>query len=212
MSIAKFAAAAVLAIVGVLGGVSSTFAYEAAATSALNVRTGPGTNYAVVGALSANQIVEVTECNASNTWCNVQAANIRGWASARYLRPLSGSTQPTRPQPAQPDVGFSINTPGFSVQIGSGNNRPQPAPSGRVCFYEDYDYAGRSFCSRTGEQARSLDNFWNDRIRSARVEGNTSATVCTGSGFSGRCASIDRSVRNLGMLADNITSYYVGNR
>lgn len=209
MSIAKFAAVAALAIAGVFGSVSSAFAYEAAATSALNVRTGPGTNYAVVGALSANQVVRVTECNASNTWCNVQAANIRGWASARYLRPL-GPTQPSRPQPGQPDVGFSINTPGFSVQIGSGNNRP--SPSGRVCFYEDYNYSGRSFCARTGEQNRSLDNFWNDRIRSARVEGNTSATVCTGNRFSGRCASIDRSVRNLGMLADNISSYYVGNR
>ena len=83
---------------------------------------------------------------------------------------------------------------------------------GRICFYEGYDYRGRSFCAEDDDGARALGNFWNDRIRSARVEGSIDATVCTGGNYSGRCAVIDRSVRNLGMLSDNISSYYVGRR
>ncbi|WP_245944947.1 SH3 domain-containing protein [Pelagibacterium lacus] len=210
MKFGKMVAALVLAVAGAFAMVSGAFAYEAAATTALNVRTGPGTSYPVVGALSANQVVNVSECNASGSWCRVEAANIRGWASASYLRALQ-PTQPTRPAPGQPDVGFSINTPNFSFQIGSGNRPGQPG-RGEICFYEGYDYRGRSFCAQDGDQDRYLSNFWNDRIRSARIEGNVSATVCTGGNYSGRCAVIDRSIRNLGMLADNISSYYIGRR
>jgi uncharacterized protein YraI len=213
MNFRKFAAAAIIAVTGVLATVTGAQAYQAFATTALNVRTGPGTNYPVIAALSANQVVEVSGCNSSNTWCQVAAANISGWASARYLRAIEGNT-PTRPPvpaPNRPDIGFSINTPNFNVTIG--NNRPgTPAPSGRVCFYEEYDYAGRSFCAAHNDNERILGNFWNDRIRSARVEGNVSATVCTRANFNGRCAVIDRSVRNLGMLSDDISSYYLGRR
>jgi hypothetical protein len=210
MNFGKFAAAVAIALTGMLASVSGAFAYEAFATTALNVRTGPGTNYPVVAALSANQVVEVSQCNSSNTWCQVTAANIRGWASARYLRPIENSPAP-RPTPGRDDdVGFSINTPNFSFSIG----RPDsgPAPTGRVCFYEEYDYNGRSFCVAGNDNERYIGNFWNDRIRSARVEGNVAATVCTGTDFSGRCGVIDRSVRNLGMLSDNISSYYLGRR
>ena len=217
MNFRNFAAAAIIAVTGVLATVTGAQAYQAFATTALNVRTGPGTNYPVIAALSTNQVVEVSGCNNSNTWCQVTATNIRGWASARYLRPINdGRPTPAplptpAPTPNQPDIGFSINTPNFNVTIG--NNRPgAPAPSGRVCFYEEYDYAGRSFCATSDDNERFLGNFWNDRIRSARVEGNISATVCTSSNFNGRCAVIDRSVRNLGMLSDDISSYYLGRR
>lgn len=211
MNFRKLAATAILALAGAMASISGAFAYEAFATTALNVRTGPGTNYPVVAALSANQVVQVGQCNSANTWCQVTAANIRGWASARYLRPIGPGT-PSRPSPGTPDVGFSINTPNFSFSIGSGRPGSGPAPRGRVCFYEEYSYAGRSFCVTGNDSDRRLSNFWNDRIRSARVEGSVAATVCTGSNFSGRCAVIDRSVRNLGMLSDNISSYYLGRR
>lgn len=212
MTIGKLAAAAIIAVTGVLASISGASAYDAAATAALNVRTGPGTNYPVIAALSPNQIVQVGQCNTSNTWCQVTATNIRGWASARYLRPV-GPTTPPRPAPVtpgNPDVGFSINTPNFSFSIGSG--RPGDNRTGRVCFFEDFNYDGRSFCATDDDNARYLGNFWNDRIRSARVEGNVSATVCSGANFTGRCGVIDRSVRNLGALSNNISSYYLDGR
>lgn len=216
MNFRKLASAVVLAAAGLFASVTGAFAYDAAATTTLNVRSGPGTNFGVVGALDRNQIVQVLECNASGTWCRIQDRTLRGWASARYLQPLSGTPQrptptPTpTPQPGQPDVNFSINTPNFSFSIGSGD-RPgaTPGPAGRICFFEDFDYRGRSFCATNGDSARFIDRFWDDRIRSARVEGNVEATVCTRSNFAGRCAVIDRSVRNLGMLSDDISSYSI---
>lgn len=210
----KFAASAAIAIAGLFAAVSGAFAYDAAATTALNVRTGPGTSYRVVAALSPNQIVQVGQCNSSNTWCEVTANNIRGWASARYLRPL-GPTTPTRPRPgasAGPDVGFSINTPNFNLSIGQGRPNVRPTPRGQVCFFEDYDYKGRSFCASGDENQSYVGNFWSGRIYSARVNGNVSATVCSGPNFTGRCAVVDRSVRNLGVMSGEIASFYMSGR
>lgn len=211
MTIGKFAAAAIIAVTGLLASLSGAMAYDAAATTALNVRSGPGTSYPVIAALSPNQIVQVGQCNSSGSWCQVTATNIRGWASARYLRPV-GPTTPPRPAPGdnRPDVGISINTPNFSFSFGSG--RPGEDRSGRVCFYEDFNYEGRSFCATDDDNARYLGNFWNDRIRSARIEGDVSATVCSGPNFTGRCGVINRSVRNLGSLSNNISSYYLDGR
>jgi uncharacterized protein YraI len=215
MNIRKIAAAAMIAAAGVLATVTGAFAYDAAATTTLNVRSGPGTNFGVVGVLNSGQIVDVVECRGS--WCRIEDRSVRGWASSSFLRDVSGSGP--RPQPANPDVGFSVNTPGFSISIGSGNQRPGvtpprpgfPAPprGGEVCFFEDYDYRGRSFCARDGESARFLSRQWDDRIRSIRVQGRAEATVCTSPSLRGRCTTIDRSVRDLGRLSDDISSYSV---
>ncbi|MCD7060258.1 SH3 domain-containing protein [Pelagibacterium xiamenense] len=210
MSFRKFAAAAALAIAGLIASASAAFAYEAYATTALNVRSGPGTNYNVVGSLQANQVVEVVECNTSGSWCRIQAPNVRGWSSANYLRPISNGT-PSRP--SEPEVGISVQTPNFSFSIGSGQ-RPGATPpaSGRICFFENYNYSGRRFCVGYGDSDRSLGTFWNNRIRSAEVEGDIAATICTGDDFRGQCAVIDRSVRSVGFLADEVSSYYVDRR
>ena len=213
MNIRKFATAAILALATLMASAGAAFAYDAAATTALNVRSGPGTSFRVVGVLQQNQVVQVLECNPSNTWCRIQDRTIQGWASARYLQRVAGGGTPVRPTPpsGQPDVGISINTPNFSFEIGTGN-RPgvtPPRPSGRICFFEEFDYRGRSFCASSGDSTRFMERFWDNRIRSARVEGSVEATVCTDTNFSGRCAVIDRSVRNLGMLSDDISSYWV---
>lgn len=209
MNIGKFAAAAVIAVTGVLASAAGAFAYDAAATAPLNVRTGPGTDYPVIAALSRNQVVEVGQCTRSGSWCQVSATNIRGWASANYLRRIE--PVPPRPSPGdgRPDVGFSISTPNINITIGTGRPDDDDDRYGRVCFYEDYDYDGRSFCSTEDDRARDLGSFWNERIRSARIEGNATATVCTGPNFTGRCGVIDRSVRNFGALSNEISSYYL---
>jgi uncharacterized protein YraI len=214
MNMRKFITAAAFALATLFAGAGAAFAYDAAATTTLNVRSGPGTSYRVVGALERNQIVQVIECNTSNTWCRIQDRTLQGWASARYLQPISGGgIAPPRPTPpsSQPDVGFSIDTPGFSISIGT-PGATRPGPSGQICFFEEFDYRGRSMCENDGRSARYIDRFWDNRIRSARVEGNVEATVCTDSNFNGRCAVIDRSVRNLGMLSDDISSYWVSRR
>lgn len=49
----------------------------------LNVRSGAGTNYAVIDALSKNTKVTVVE--ESNGWCKIKLGNSYGWASSDYI-------------------------------------------------------------------------------------------------------------------------------
>ncbi len=53
------------------------------ASSDLNVRSGPGTNYRVVGAIGANDSASVLRC--SGSWCQVSYAGGEGWVSSRFL-------------------------------------------------------------------------------------------------------------------------------
>jgi hypothetical protein len=53
----------------------------ATATTDLNVRAGPGTQYPVIGVLGAGQSINVEGCLSGGGWCKVS----EGWASAKYL-------------------------------------------------------------------------------------------------------------------------------
>lgn len=186
-------------------------AQAAQATTALNVRSGPGTGYGVVDVLSAGEQVDVEQCRGG--WCRISHPGPDGWVSQRYL--TDDNRQPQRPRPgnAQPDVGFSINTPNFSFSIGNGGNfEPPRRPGnrgGQVCFYEDFNYRGASFCARPGDSYRSLNRF-NDRISSIRVRGNAQVQVCEDFDYRGRCAVLDRSMPQItGRNNDIISSIRV---
>ena len=75
-----FAAAAALAF--------STAAYaqtNATATTDLNIRSGPGSNYTVVGVVGANQPVTVNGCLDGSKWCSVDNNGAVGWVYSDYL-------------------------------------------------------------------------------------------------------------------------------
>ncbi len=70
----------------------------AIATLALNVRTGPGTDFAVIDTLAAGERVSIDQC--ANDWCYITGQRSTGWVSQRFLRfgkPPSPSLQPTPP-------------------------------------------------------------------------------------------------------------------
>ena len=72
-----------LAAAASLGLMGAAQAYEAAATTDLNMRSGPGTQYRVVDTIPGGEIVRVGNC--SGSWCRVDFDGLRGWASANYL-------------------------------------------------------------------------------------------------------------------------------
>ena len=80
-----------LAALAVAVMTAGAYAWPAAATTSLNVRSGPGTQFRVVDVLQRNERVEVDYCRGS--WCFIQSRDGQGWASAGYL---------TRYQPPQP--------------------------------------------------------------------------------------------------------------
>ena len=85
-----------------IGGVSMAFGREVSAVSplmarviayGLNVRSGPGTVYPIVGVLSQGDTVEVVVKNATGDWLQIlylANAEGRGWIAAAYVD-LTGS-------------------------------------------------------------------------------------------------------------------------
>ena len=61
------------------------FAINGYSTAHLNLRTGPGTQYPVVGVMEYNVRSQITGCIADYSWCAITVAGLNGWASAEYL-------------------------------------------------------------------------------------------------------------------------------
>jgi len=76
----------------VLGG-SAAFLFASGAladgsavtTGNLNIRSGPGVGFSVVGVIPQHDSVSVSGCVANTSWCAVNHDGIAGWSSASYL-------------------------------------------------------------------------------------------------------------------------------
>lgn len=62
--------------------------YYGVTADVLNVRSGPGTSYSIIGTLSRGQAVLVTSI--SNGWARFGFANTTGYAKADYLKEYKG--------------------------------------------------------------------------------------------------------------------------
>jgi uncharacterized protein YraI len=186
------------------GGLAGGYAESSAA---LNVRSGPGTGFQIVDALFTGERVEVRECRSSG-WCQISSDDGNGWVASRYLQPARGGGGNQ-----SGGTGVSISTPGFSFSIGTGGNIEWNVPNrdrdGEVCFFEDFDYGGNSFCAEPGDRDADLQDF-NDTISSIRISGDVEVQVCEDYDFEGRCAVITSSqARFEGRNNDIISSYRV---
>jgi hypothetical protein len=72
-----------LATLAVLATTAAVSAAPAIATGNVNVRSGPGTGYAVIDALRRGERVDIQYCRGS--WCFVEKRGPDGWVSANYL-------------------------------------------------------------------------------------------------------------------------------
>jgi uncharacterized protein YraI len=88
-------------------------AFEAITTGAVNVRAGAGTKYTRLATLQPGVTVSVDFCEEG--WCAIEADDVSGWVSARYLAGLGAGgevttystpsiTMPTIPPPVTPLV------------------------------------------------------------------------------------------------------------
>ena len=88
----------------------AALAVPATAQSDLNVRSGPGTQYPVVGSLQGGETVDVGSCTGS--WCQVSFSGGSGYASQRYLAMGGGAPGPAVAATPyvyddEPDYGYS---------------------------------------------------------------------------------------------------------
>jgi len=58
---------------------------DATAWTDLNIRSGPGPLYSIVGVIPANGAVTVQGCLADASWCTVTHEGVSGWASGNYM-------------------------------------------------------------------------------------------------------------------------------
>jgi hypothetical protein len=105
-----------------------------------------------------------------------------------------------------------FNDAASSFRVGRVSAAPQesPVPAGQICFYEDFDYRGSSFCRNAGEVVAALGTDWNDRISSIRVGQGVWVQVCSDFNFGGACNSVGSSVGQMPPPGnDNISSLRV---
>jgi uncharacterized protein YraI len=115
-------------------GTGGPFPGTATVTSyKLNVRRGPGTNFAIITKLNTNDVVNLTGFrNGDATWVQVSLPNgTTGWVSALYIRtsiPVSSLTPVTSPTtpPTPPPTGATgtVNTGALNVRTGPGVGFP----------------------------------------------------------------------------------------
>jgi len=98
-TIAAFAAFAALST-------SASAATLAMATTPLNVRSGPGPQYDVIGVIPDNGHATVIGCIQGSLWCQVNYAGNRGWAYSRYLAMRSGGRTAVIAQDTMPTVTY----------------------------------------------------------------------------------------------------------
>lgn len=91
MTKTKLLAAALLASAAMPG---LAFAQTSAtATADLNIRSGPGPQYEVVGVVNANNSVSVTGCIQGSKWCTIARDGGEGWVYSDYLTADAAGSQ-----------------------------------------------------------------------------------------------------------------------
>ncbi|MDH3263120.1 MAG: SH3 domain-containing protein [Paracoccaceae bacterium] len=184
-------------------------AVEAAASTPLNVRSGPGAGYGVVDVLDPGEVVDVGECRASG-WCYVTHRGPDGWVFSNYLTLPPGTAEAQPGRDCRLMLTFDAAGPSLRILCGrDGIVFPPTAEAGRACFYTGTGFTGRRFCTGAGTINR-LDANFNDRISSVRVFGSARARLCQDTSLGGFCRTVSDDEPSLGRaLNDRVSSLAV---
>jgi uncharacterized protein YraI len=181
LTIAAFVATAAVLATG------SAFAASAVATGTVNVRSGPGIEYAKISTLQKGTLVDVTECDGG--FCFVEKPGTDGWVSASYLGEADDADVADADIPVNFGMSIGPGGPSFSMSIG---DAPAPLPlpvAPTVCFFKSSNFNNASFCATPGMENDQLVGGWDDNISSISVEGGAGVTVCKSWWFGGGCTS-----------------------
>lgn len=90
--------------------------YRVDATS-LNLRQGPGTNFAVIGSLKKSELVDGLAVSGNGQWAQVRkASGVTGWASLKYMTRI-----PPPPPASSVDVYMIVTVDTLNVRAGPGS-------------------------------------------------------------------------------------------
>jgi uncharacterized protein YraI len=101
----------------------------AVATTPLNIRSGPGPEYPVTGAIPTNGQAAILGCIEGSQWCQISYNGAQGWAYSQYL---TGASIPTLPPVAytapSATTGTTIVRPTYSGNFVAPVATTQPLP------------------------------------------------------------------------------------
>ncbi len=80
-------------------------ATQATATTSLNIRTGPGPEYPVTGAIPQKGQATVTGCIQGSLWCQVTYNGKQGWAYSQYMTGMA-TGQPVAVNQTVPGIAY----------------------------------------------------------------------------------------------------------
>lgn len=105
------AAAALAGVVAAPAGTANA-SERAVATTNVNLRAGPSTDYPVVDVLVAGERLRVFGCLQTRSWCDVRFRGQRGWISANYISLTGGNYSGRRDFDAYsaPVITFSVDS------------------------------------------------------------------------------------------------------
>ncbi|MGL1922322.1 MAG: SH3 domain-containing protein [Hyphomicrobiales bacterium] len=198
-----------VAVFSMLAGTIAAHAGAAQATTAVNVRSGPGTNFQVLDRLKAQEKVDATECH-QRKWCYVKHQGINGWVSIKYLTAVRtsrshrgrnckfvfkldkrGPTFNTECEAPQNLDNFGQGPEENDVQGFRINNRA----AATACFYTGINYSGTEAC--IGASNHKNLRGMNDSFASLRLYNGAAAKLCTGHSFRGKCRTFTKDRANL---------------
>lgn len=191
----------------------AAYAAPGTITGNVNLRSGPGTNYAKIGTVTRGTQVDVQQCQGS--WCYIVKSGPDGWVSAQYLSAAGGAPV----NPSQPGLSFGLNLGGPNgpqISIGVGQ-QPQPQPPvvqppqppvyAEVCFFDRTNQRGASFCMEQGDSSSNLAD-WTDRISSFSNPAGLQVQVCSEVRYQ-NCRTYTTGANSLGDFDDYIASIRV---
>lgn len=74
---------------------TSASAATARASDPITIHAGPGNAYPVIGKLARNEVVSLSECTPSGTWCRIVHKGPNGWVLGSYLVGSAAKVQAT---------------------------------------------------------------------------------------------------------------------
>ncbi len=106
------------------------------ASQNVNIRRGPGTNYPVIGSLSAGQSYDITGKNAAGTWWQLTLNGQPGWVIANLVSASgdAGTVQVAQNIPQPPAVPTARPQPRPQPTSPPAAPQPQPAPQPQYPF------------------------------------------------------------------------------
>lgn len=189
MTIKRTVLSTALASIALLASAAAALATPVAATTGVNVRSGPGTNFNVIDTLSRGENAEAVECVQSG-WCRVEHNGPTGWVYNTFLGPRAGAG----------NQGGNAANPAQNPQVGA-------------CFYTEQGHGGDEYCSNP-QTFNTLGGFDN-RIRSYKVFGGAHVNFCVDTNMTGACYEGSRTTPTLGgpldRQASSLSIFTVGN-